>query len=331
MTSIHRIACPIPFPLKSVNCYYISDACPTLVDTGVHTADSLNGLEAAIRQQGGSLEAIRRVIVTHAHSDHAGLAGWLARAFGAEVFIHRADFPKFISADRRQSQRYFQQFKAFLDFGGVPADQGQALSDDFAGRVRQLVAPLEAPRLLAGGETFIFDDFELQVRPTPGHSAGSISLIDAAKGLMFSGDFLLEHITPNPVAEFGAPDGPNAEGSLARFTASLQWMEKQDVTRVLPGHGPAFSGARQRAAAILDHFERRRQRVYGLVAREAAARSAQGGVTLLELARRMFPGLREMAVFLGLSEAYAYVQALASDGRLEIRMEKGVGRWRPRG
>jgi glyoxylase-like metal-dependent hydrolase (beta-lactamase superfamily II) len=328
MTALHQITCPIPYPLKTVNCYYISDSCPTLIDCGVNTPESIEPIETAIRRAGGSLRAVQRVIVTHAHTDHAGLAGRLADAFGAEVFIHHHDFPKFISADPQQNRTYFERFQEFLRFCGVPDDQGQVLTDAFAGRVRKLVAPLEKPRLLSGGETFAFDDFELQVVPTPGHSAGSISLVNAAEGVIFAGDFLLEHITPNPVAEFGLAKTCDGYGSLARFTASLQWLVQQDLTRVLPGHGPAFTRVRSRGASILDHFERRRKQVLRMIAHDSGERSGSGGLTLLELSRRMFPGLKEMAVFLGLSEAFAYIQSLESESRIETWQEQGIGRCR---
>lgn len=328
MTTIHRIACPIPFPLKAVNCYYINDACPTLIDTGVNTPDSLDCVEAVLRQNGGALRDIRRVIITHSHTDHAGLAGRLANTFGAEVFIHQYDFPKFISADAQQTELYFQRFKKFLFSCGVPDDLGQTLTDGFTARVRKLVAPLEGPRLLSGGETFAFDDFELHVVPTPGHSAGSISLFDKAGGLLFSGDALLEKITPNPVVDFGLPDQQNGYRSLVDFSQSLRWMHGQDVTKVLPGHGAAFDQARQRTTAILDHFERRRKKVLKMMAPDSAGRSPDDDATVLDLARRMFPGLKEAATFLGLSEAYGYLQWLASESLVDIWREQGIYRYR---
>jgi glyoxylase-like metal-dependent hydrolase (beta-lactamase superfamily II) len=327
MTAVHTIACPIPFPLKTVNCYYISDSRPTLIDTAINNQNSIDCIEQSIRQAKGSIQDIQRIIITHAHTDHAGLAGRLAEISGAEVFIHHCDHPKFISGDPKQNTHYFKQFQKFLQYCGVPEPQGQTMADAFALRVKQWVSPLSWPKLLSGDETFVFDDFELRVIPTPGHTAGSISLFNEADGVLFSGDTLLEKITPNPVAEFSLPDEQNDYCSVSNFSVSLQSIIQLNITRVLPGHGPYFSHGQRRATVILKHFKRRKQLVLKLMGWGAALKNNGDSMTLLQLTRTMFPGLKDMELFLGLSEAYAYVQLLQSESLIETWQEKAVCRY----
>jgi glyoxylase-like metal-dependent hydrolase (beta-lactamase superfamily II) len=176
MTTIHPIACSIPFPLKTVNCYYIRDTVPTLIDTGVNTRDGLEAVEGSIRMVGDSLRDIRRIIVTHAHTDHAGLAGYLAELSGATIYLHRLDYPKFISGQPENNEVHFQRFHLFLCGAGVPEATTTRLTDDFSQHVDHIVYPIREPYFLEGNETFSLDDFNLRVIHSPGHTIGAICL-----------------------------------------------------------------------------------------------------------------------------------------------------------
>ena len=94
MTTINRIEIRIPFPLKRVNCYYIKDSLPTLIDAGVNTEESFRTVESEVRKVGGTIEGLRRIILTHAHSDHIGLAPSIAQLSGADVYVQKWDAGK---------------------------------------------------------------------------------------------------------------------------------------------------------------------------------------------------------------------------------------------
>ena len=322
MTQIHRIICPIPFALKTVNCYYLSDTVPTLIDTGVDFGSNLEAIDRVMRETGGSLTDLKRIILTHAHTDHLGLAGRLSDISRADIYIPHQDEPKVISRNPTKTDNYMRRFHDFLISAGIPDAMANDMRDIFTGRLDELVSPIHRLKLLSGGEIFEFDDFQLQVLHTPGHTAGSICLYNPSAGELFSGDTLLKKITPNPVAEFQPPEADPDYRSLPRYLTSLDKIRQLAVDSVLPGHGTAFCDMKDRIIALKDHIDRRKQVVMRLM--QDSRQHAPDGLTLYRLARKMFPNLKGLEIFLGLSEAYAYIQLLESEGRIETCREKDI-------
>lgn len=315
MTQIHRILCPIPFALKTVNCYYIADSAPTLIDTGVDHGGNLEIIAQAIQQAGGSLKGLKRIILTHAHTDHLGLAGRLAEISGAEIHIHRREEPKIICRRSGKNDAYMESFHGFLRSAGVPEALSAEMMGVFHRRLDELVRPIDHVNLLEGGEIFAFDDFELQVLHTPGHTSGSISLYHSRRNELISGDTLLRKITPNPVAEIQLPEEDPDYRSIPRYLESLHRIAPLSTGCILPGHGSAFQTGTERIGALAAHIDARKKTVERLMQKNRL--DNRGGLTLYQLACIMFPRLEGLDVFLGLSEAYAYLQIFESEGRIE--------------
>ncbi|MEZ4769178.1 MAG: MBL fold metallo-hydrolase [Caldilineales bacterium] len=88
VSRLHRITLPTPFAVGPVHVYLAEDDPLTLIDSGPDTEDALAALQAGLAALGYDVSDVRRVVITHSHVDHYGLAHRIAAAGGAEVLAH---------------------------------------------------------------------------------------------------------------------------------------------------------------------------------------------------------------------------------------------------
>jgi len=313
MSTINRIEVRIPFPLKWVNSYYIQDSVPTLIDTGINTEEGFQAVSLAIRKNAGALADIKRIILTHGHLDHMGLAGRIADISGAEVFIHLGDRDKIVKGMERETMEISKGYCQFFREAGLHEDLVQEMINFILLRFRKFVSPLSRVNILAGGETFGFDDFQLKVIHSPGHSAGSICLFNEDDGTFFSGDSLLEKITPNAVIEIENKEVRNGYKSLICYLRSLEVISALDVSLVLPGHGSPFSSHRKRIEEIKKHHRLRKQEVLNILKAYEERLLERLDMTVWMITQQLFPNIKFWDIFLGLSETQGHLEILEEE------------------
>lgn len=213
----------------------------TLVDAGLPA--SWGELPAALASAGRRLADVESVVLTHAHSDHTGVAERVRQAAGATVHVHRAD--------------------AGLARGEQPWSQ-------MISRVPRLLACFRSPGFLSNTVYFVrngllrpvpirmlaqFGDGEQldlpggpQVVHVPGHTAGSCALLLEQSKVIFTGDAL---VTLDPYSNRTGPRlmsrVSNAHSGQA--LASLTALERLSATILLPGHGEPWIGSLTDAVA----------------------------------------------------------------------------------
>src|SRR3954468_2492048 len=131
------ISLPTPFYIGPVNVYLIAEDPLTIIDTGPKTKETIDALRAGLRQAGYLVSDLRRIVLTHAHEDHCGLARSLRdEAKNAEVFVHNWE------TGHRHSRLEYEEHRTLLVRAGVPDNEIKSmrqLYDD----VRQYADSLE--------------------------------------------------------------------------------------------------------------------------------------------------------------------------------------------
>src|SRR6267143_6238006 len=189
------ISLPTPFYIGPVNVYLIAEDPITIIHTGPKTKEAVEALRAGLRQAGLAVSDIRRILLTHAHEDHCGLARALRdEAKDAEVLVHGWE------TGHRAGRLEYDETRQLLMRAGVPLDEVEVMRRMYEG-VRQYADSLDDDHCgeLRDEAELEFESGALQVLHTPGHTPGSCSFIRQADRTVIAGDCVLKRITPNPI------------------------------------------------------------------------------------------------------------------------------------
>ncbi|MCL6638730.1 MAG: MBL fold metallo-hydrolase [Firmicutes bacterium] len=314
MLNIHKMKVPTPYPVGPVNCYLIMNPPYTLIDPGPNTGEAREALTAGLAGLGVRPGQIERVVLTHSHSDHCGLALWLAETAGAQVFVHRLEVRK-LSFD----YDYYSERLPFLQEAGLPLNILKEIFDDTDPVVKP-VLPRRGVVELSGGELLEFSSGALRVYHVPGHCSGHICLFDEAGGSFFAGDFILKHITPNPIMEAKPPDLKKRLPTLAQYLAGLDLLASLPIRIIYPGHGENIEDSRWAVERARRHHFRQLETILSHL-REKSLNAYQ-------VMRALYPKIRGFQVFLGISEVVAHLDYLDTAGRAGWEERDGVRYYR---
>ena len=265
-----------------------------------------------------SFNDIKRLLVTHVHPDHYGLAGRIKEVCGAQVIIHQRE-RDFIRSRYREPGQLLERMAAWLSEHGVPKEE----MSDLKGAsmpARQWVVPVEPDAVLWGGETLDFGFYKFEVYWTPGHSPGHICFYERTQRIILTGDHVLPTITPNVGLH------PQQMGNpLGDYLASLQRLEPLEVDDVLPAHEYAFKDLQGRLQEIAHHHAERLDEMLTVIGdgRATAYEVASGVVWTIGTYDSFSPWMRRAA----LSETLAHLEYAVYDGRLRVVQEDGVVRY----
>lgn len=308
---------PLPFRLDHVNVYLIEDEGGwTVLDAGANHPLCTGAWEALLS---GPLVGARlsRVVVTHFHPDHVGLAGWLCARQGAALLTTRAcrDTTRMLLAAPEGEAEWI----AFYIRGGMDPALARTVGF-YATGYEDFVTPLPEEMALVGeGDVVSIGGRDFRALLTDGHAENQLTLHCAEAGIYFSADQVIPRITPHVGVE---PSNLEAD-TLGAFLAAARRLGPEFPADVLvaPGHELPFRGLAARCDDLVGHHVARCRAIL-----DACAAAPRSVTELLPvLFNRTLDG---MAVSFAHGEARAHLNFLARRGLLHASHDAdGIDRW----
>jgi glyoxylase-like metal-dependent hydrolase (beta-lactamase superfamily II) len=246
---------PLPYRLDHVNIYLIQDNGGwAVVDTGLGTDACRAGWEAILT---GPMKGQRltRMIVTHYHPDHVGLAGWLAGRFGLPLTMPRPEYLYSLALQYAPGDLGADMHRPFYRRHGLPPDLTELVLSRGHEYLRRTTGVPTTYHRIRHGDLLRIGARTFQVLTGGGHALEQAMLLQPEERLFVAADQVIARISPNVSVHAMEPD----LDALGIYLASLRAIRESvspDVL-VLPGHGLPFYGLHERIAELIAHHAER--------------------------------------------------------------------------
>ena len=246
---------PLPYRLDHVNIYLIADDDGwAVLDTGLATSACRAAWDAVLS---GPLagQRLTRMIVTHYHPDHVGLAGWLADRFDLPLSMPRPEYLYSLALQHAPGDLGADTYRPFYQRHGLSPEVTELVLSRGHEYLRRTTGVPTSYHRIQHGDTLRIGARDFQAITGGGHALEQAMLLRPQEQLFFAADQVIARISPNVSVHAMEPD-LDALGIYLRSLRALRDTVPGDVL-VLPGHGLPFFGLHLRLDELIEHHAQR--------------------------------------------------------------------------
>ena len=286
VTSLHVDLSWFPQPYPP-NVFLVHDGGEgALIDSGFSDDESYSKRSAYLKER--SDIAVKYIIITHHHYDHASGAHRLREATGAQIVVHRDEEALLLSPESETGDME------------IPEDQKEAREQ--AKRWRAEAAKAVPDLRVGDGDVLRVGALRLRCVHAPGHTAGHLCLFLEEERALFAGDNVLGVGT--------AAIAPPPHGDMAEYVRSLRKMQALEADVLYPGHGPVVKEPHRKLQELIDHRQQREDQIVGLL--------AQGKDSVTSLVKAIYPELDKRLVWMATGQVLSHLHKLQTEGKLRL-------------
>ncbi len=308
---------PVPIPFNEVpylltaNIYALGRDEITLIDAGPGIPGVLEFIKDSFAEEGLRFSNINRIILTHGHMDHFGLAASIKKELDhpVEIFIHPEDQWR-VSTEFLENEVWVDELRMLQALTDIPEDDFKIMIKSIR-QYYSIAEPIDGLKTMEDNDLFHGDGYTLQVVYCPGHDPGLCCLYEPQQKVLFSSDHIIKKLTPKPILAFNRNILLDKDfKGLAAYENSLERVLKLDIDYMFPGHGEWIEDMHPVIKHYRQNFSERMEYVWNAVKEKE--------MPVYHLIRDVFPNVEAGYLFIAISEIVSHLEVLVDLGRAEI-------------